>query len=178
MKHAHVCVRACWLKWHWALTAFQGLFCFLILNCFAFLKCQICLSSRTQQTSLFKPFKTKRGGEMQQVVRRTVEYWVTTLTVAPGSKRIKLRVLSLQEGLSCLTLYPQRCGSDCQPRPLGETRKTCWILNTADHPKEVIWCFNHILHVDVCQHCWDARDIFSTVLQKTCQFSFNFNDLH
>lgn len=60
---------------------------------------------------------------MQQVVRRTVEYWLTALTVAPGSRRIKLRVLSLQEGLSCLTLYPQCCGSDCQPRPLGETQK-------------------------------------------------------
>lgn len=60
---------------------------------------------------------------MQQVERRTLEEWMTALTVAPSSSGIKLRVLSLQEGLSCLTLRPQCCGSNCQSNPLGSARK-------------------------------------------------------
>lgn len=60
---------------------------------------------------------------MQQVVRRTLEQWMTALTVAPSSRGIKLRVLSLQEGLSCLTLCPQCCSSNCQANPLGLARK-------------------------------------------------------
>lgn len=144
--------------WHWASLSFPSFSSSVPpdLGLFCFLKCQIWLSSKTQQPSSFKSFKTKRSRVMQQVAKRTVEEWVTALTVAPSGKGYQTKSLSLQDTLSCLTLCPQCCSSNCQ----------------SDHLKEVLWCF---WSRSACgsQYFWRARDISSKNIYinppKTCQ---------
>lgn len=80
--------------WHWASLSFPSFSSSVPpdFELFCFRKCQIWLSSKTQQPSSFKSFKTKRSRVMQQVAKRTVKEWVTALTVAPSRRGIKLRV--------------------------------------------------------------------------------------
>lgn len=70
-------------------------------------------------------------------MKRTVEEWMTALTVARSSKGIKLRVLSLQEGLSCLTVSSV-LQFKLSVEPYGFSTEPLGIINAANHLKEVI----------------------------------------
>lgn len=116
-----------------------------------------------RQTFLFQSSKTKRGGEIWQILREggPAEECVTALTVALSSLGIKLRVLSLQEGLDWLTassLLWFRLSVEAS----GFSTETCG-RNTAHQSKELMSCFDHILHLEVktaatlelfCLHYW------------------------
>lgn len=169
MKRAHVWMCACWFNSDTeplsALAASRRLL-FLTQNCFALSNAEIWLSSKTQQTFLFKSFKTKRRRELWQVVKRTVEERVTVADSRPERRRYQAKSFVVTRRPELPDTVSSELRFKLSVEPCGFSVEARWIINTAHRLKAVIWCFDHILHLEV-NNCWHAWVIFSTVLTKT-----------
>lgn len=91
---------------------------------------------------------------------------MTALTVALSCSGIKLRVLSLQEGLSCLTLCVLTAVVQVVSQSLRVSAGTCRIINVSDYFREGMKRF------DPSHHCGCASPYVYENILKTWIFKY------